>query len=283
MQPNQENNVPNRPVVTRRPINANARPAGSAAARAPENAGPTFDNGPSVVGSKGGRKTGWILTTILLFLIAAGGVGFGVWAYMDGNTQKDQLNSQISTLQQQNAELQSKLDGNGTISVSGGSADSDVNPVIEAGDGFVYRVHYESPKYSINVDDFKTINIGVEDGKVTYCGINFSGNRETEACEISGLSGDIYNIVDFTPPAQEASSLNIGFIMTDGSVEYLSFMDAMENNNFNVKKLNIDGSVVNAITVGHGSSDPNVVGSGVVTVFVMNDGTLVELDGSMLE
>lgn len=79
-----------------------------AAPKAPE---PTFDNGPSVVGRKE-RKTGWILAIVLLLIIAAGGVGFGVWAYMDGNTQKDQLNSQISDLQQQNNELQEELSTN---------------------------------------------------------------------------------------------------------------------------------------------------------------------------
>ena len=110
MQPNQENNVPNRPVVTRRPINANARPVRSVAARVPVDAGPTFNNGPSIVGSKGGRKTGWVLAIILLLLIAAGGVGFGVWAYMDGNNAKNSLNAQIADLQQQNSELQAQID-----------------------------------------------------------------------------------------------------------------------------------------------------------------------------
>ena len=133
MQPNQENNVPNRPVVTRRPINANARPAGNTAARVPVDAGPTFGNGPSVVGSKGGRKTGWVLAIILLLLIAAGGVGFGVWAYMDGNAQKDQLNSQISALQQQNSELVNNINDG----VSDGVIDKNVlqnliNPYIGA-------------------------------------------------------------------------------------------------------------------------------------------------------
>lgn len=106
MQPNQGNNVPNRLVVTRRPVNA--RPTTSATARVPEDAGPTFDNGPSIVGSKGGRKTGWVLAIILLLLIAAGGVGFGVWAWMDGNAQKNTLNEQISNLKKQNNELQNE-------------------------------------------------------------------------------------------------------------------------------------------------------------------------------
>lgn len=75
-------------------------------AKAPE---PTFDNGPSIVGKKD-KKTAWILAIVLLLIIAAGGVGFGVWAYMDGNTQREQLNAQISSLTQQNSELQEKIE-----------------------------------------------------------------------------------------------------------------------------------------------------------------------------
>lgn len=71
--------------------------------------GPTFDNGPSVVEGKGGKKTGWIMAVVLLLIVAAGGVGFGVWAWMDGNTQKDALNSQISALKQQNSDLQEQV------------------------------------------------------------------------------------------------------------------------------------------------------------------------------
>lgn len=71
--------------------------------------GPTFDNGPSVVEGKGGKKTGWIMAVVLLLIVAAGGVGFGVWAWVDGNTQKDALNDQISSLKKQNSELMEQI------------------------------------------------------------------------------------------------------------------------------------------------------------------------------
>lgn len=117
--------VPPRPVASRpvaprptvRPVAP--RPVSSAPVSEPKEANePTFDNGPSVVGKKE-RKTGWVLALILLFIIAAGGVGFGVWTYLDSNTQKDQLNSQISALQQQNADLQDELasSNNTTINI----------------------------------------------------------------------------------------------------------------------------------------------------------------------
>ena len=93
-------------------VPVNVRPS---VAKTPE---PTFDNGPSVVGKKD-RKTAWILAIVLLLIIAAGGVGFGVWAYVDGNTQREQLNAQVNDLQQENAELQEQLASGGSTTGTG--------------------------------------------------------------------------------------------------------------------------------------------------------------------
>ena len=51
---------------------------------------------------------GMLIGMILLVLVAIGGIGFGVWAMVDGNSQKDSLNSQISALKEQNNELLDK-------------------------------------------------------------------------------------------------------------------------------------------------------------------------------
>ncbi|MBR3353226.1 hypothetical protein IKG49_01380 [Candidatus Saccharibacteria bacterium] len=53
--------------------------------------------------------SGMVIGLILCLLLAAGGIGFGVWMMMDGNTQKDALNQQISALKKQNNELQKKI------------------------------------------------------------------------------------------------------------------------------------------------------------------------------
>ena len=45
-------------------------------------------------------KTGIILGFILLFLLAVGGVGFGIWAMMDGNAREKELSKQIDELKQ---------------------------------------------------------------------------------------------------------------------------------------------------------------------------------------
>ena len=55
------------------------------------------------------KNNGMIYGMILLAILAIGGIGFGVWAMMDGNAQKDALNSQISALKAQNNELSNKV------------------------------------------------------------------------------------------------------------------------------------------------------------------------------
>lgn len=62
-----------------------------------------------VFNDKPKKKTGMILCMILLLLIAAGGVGFGVWAQMDGNSHRDNLNAQINSLKEQNSKLLEQL------------------------------------------------------------------------------------------------------------------------------------------------------------------------------
>ena len=62
---------------------------------------------------KGGK--GAVVGMIIFAILALGGIGFGVWAWMDGNTQKDALNTQISTLKQQNEELAEKINDGDTI------------------------------------------------------------------------------------------------------------------------------------------------------------------------
>ena len=46
-----------------------------------------------------------LLGLILCLILAAGGIGFGVWTMMDGNTQKENLNKQIADLKAQNPDI----------------------------------------------------------------------------------------------------------------------------------------------------------------------------------
>ena len=62
---------------------------------------------PASSAKKGGK--GALIGMVLLGLIAAGGVGFGVWTMMDSSNQTKSLNSQINNLKQQNSTLLEKV------------------------------------------------------------------------------------------------------------------------------------------------------------------------------
>lgn len=55
------------------------------------------------------KSHGMIYGMILLAILAAGGIGFGVWAMMDGNSQVARKDEEISVLKSQNSELQEKI------------------------------------------------------------------------------------------------------------------------------------------------------------------------------
>ncbi len=75
------------------------------------------------------KGKGMVYGLILLAILAAGGIGFGVWAMMNGDTEKEQLNAQISTLKAQNNELSEKVfefeeNNTGTINEENGTENS---------------------------------------------------------------------------------------------------------------------------------------------------------------
>ena len=63
-----------------------------------------------VFSNKPKPSKGMIVALVCAIALAVGGIGFGVWAMMDGSIQKEQLNSQISTLTAQSNELREQLD-----------------------------------------------------------------------------------------------------------------------------------------------------------------------------
>ena len=107
MQPenNMQNNIPN---------NAPAMPQAEVAAvetvevkeNVPMGEAPKKDN---MFENTPKKSNGMLIGLILCLILAIGGIGFGVWAMMDGNQQKEQLNSQISSLKQQNNTLEDKI------------------------------------------------------------------------------------------------------------------------------------------------------------------------------
>ncbi len=225
---------------------------------------------------KGGN--GMLLGLILCLILAVGGIGFGIWAMMDGN-------SQINSLKQSNSELQAKLSGVNTIN-NGGNGNSDnkmtVNPVIAPSDSNKqYKFTFDS---STTVDTRKSFRIEYSDGVIESCSVgNYEdvklGQRaESDSCTITGLSGEVYKIVRFGA-GHDDSHDNIGFIMTDGSVWYAPLAESAELEEIKVKKLGINGRVVDVASVSVHNA-PDAYGA---TVFILDNGSIVEYSESLLQ
>ena len=215
MQPNGNTPGAARPVAGAPVNNVNTVPTSMPTPK-PE---PAFGNGGSVVEGKGGKKTGWILAIVFLLIVAAGGVGFGVWAMMDGNAQKDVLNSQISALKQQNSELQDKL-GNGGDTII--NIDADGNEVNTA--DYIYVGEWGLKiKIPENLEDINYVYLG--DG---YAGL----------CTTVGVSAAIAKngsgVPSFVKSSVESNSY-LGYIQRcplDVEYEYYSSTVSVEDDEF---------------------------------------------------
>jgi len=222
---------------------------------------------------------------IILAILTIGGLGFGgyeLWQNMQKESQISDLHEQLN-IQQDNKTGQS--DGDNITNYK--------NPVIKSSNpDEIYRLWFETSGYFTGEDsNFKTMQIGVENGAIYACRIYMhslsddqtNGGRQESDCNITGVVGEIYDIIEFGE-GQDNENSNIGFIMADGSIEYFPFIESMKNNSFDAsKKLHIDGYVVDAKQITVGSTDPSAVGEYNSTAFVLNDGKFVKYEDSMLE
>ena len=239
---------------------------------------PMNPGGDIVFKDKPKKNTGMIIGMIFLALLAAGGIGFGIWAYLDGNQKTADLNNQIS-------DLQNQLVNSGTTNIDETDiTESYKNPIIKSSDtDEEFRVGFRSSYYYGDDNINKVLEINIKNGAIDTCRIsNVSNGATISNCEIIGVNGDIYRVIEFGE-GQDNSNSNIGFIMTDGTIQYFPFIESMKNNSFNAeKKLNVDGQIIDAIEIAVGPTNPNVAGGYGSTVFVLSDGSFVKFNESML-
>lgn len=69
------------------------------------------------------KNNGMLIGMIILAILAVGGVGFGVWAMMDGNAKVEKKDAQITELNKQVSELNDKLAESSVISDDIGTDD----------------------------------------------------------------------------------------------------------------------------------------------------------------
>ena len=244
---------------------------------------PMNPGGDIVFKDKPKKKTGLIIGILFLVLLAAGGIGFGIWAYLDGNQKASDLNSQIFDLQNQIAN-QPEIDET-VIDVENNN-----NPIIKSKDNEeAYHINFISSPVWENDGTAKVIEIGVINGDIEHCNVNTKqwdgngGNTMTKIgdCSIDGLSDSVYKMVEFGA-GQDNSNSSIGFIMTDGTVKYLPLYDSINNNNFAIRgSLKVDDYVTDIFDVVISPTN-SPVGGYVSSIIVFNDGSFVKYDESML-
>lgn len=237
-----------------------------------------------------------IIGLVVLSLIAIGGVLFGVYGMNSQNEQIAELKGQVSSVNEELAKMDAEIDESGELVIEDeveiGNATDVRNPVIVSGAADeAYTLSYVSPTKT-NGFYSKAITIGVRDGEIEYCDvgvviegrISYSQESGANSCEISGVEGKIYKIVDFGA-GQDYSLKYLGIIMTDGTVHYLSFKNALADGIFDASNtLNIDGVITDAIDVNASVllSDGQLGSGHYQTVFILNDGSYVRYDESML-
>ena len=216
-----------------------------------------------------------LIGIILLALFVSGGMGFGTWVMMDGKVK--QLNSQIAALEQQNNELRDKINNSGNIINDGSISGDDINPIIQNQDSeildHVFFASAGNPRIRILLDK----------GDLFKCSLESDEDRDdgwdTKECDLGNLGGKVYKVTSFGG-TQEYDPY-IGFIMVDGTVKYFSFYDAMNSGDYTLRTLALNGQVIDIVKITSGQKGATA-GGYITSVFVLNDGTVMRFDESMV-
>ena len=233
-----------------------------------------------------------IIGMVILSLVAIGGVLFGIYGMSSQNEQIAELTVKVKDAEGKATQLETEkitiTDADGGVTEITDSVPVRQNPIIKSvNSDEEYSFSYNS---TIDTDsNIDYISIRIKDGEISGCSVGhkeYTGVnggytvKDLSECDVTGLNGKIYKVVGFWA-GQMKMNENIGFIMQDGTVQYFDFNNAVANNDFSVKKLNIDGFVVDALDMGVGSTGSSA-GGYVATVFVLSDGSNVKYTESML-
>lgn len=160
-----------------------------------DESGNIMEQGLSAVKKPG---KGLIIGMIVCAIIAVGGIGFGVWAMMDGNTQKEQLNLQISALKnqnneltQQNADLQAQIDNQNEQRTNDKNEDQDSDAIENVSNTWPVttslvgnEIHFMNSDGEVVVKDNFYSFVGIKDcttlkeEKVLRCSVETTIDKE---------------------------------------------------------------------------------------------------------
>ena len=284
---NEFNNNANNGASEPRPVRAPgfANTAGDADASAPSGDRAMNNGGDVVFQDKPKKSHAMVYGMIILALLAVCGIGFGVWAMLDGNSRSQKKDEQISQLQSQLAEKSEMVvEDDTTVVDDGGNVSSLENPVIKATPPAQYELRHSISVVSTGSPNEATMTFSAVDGGSLGC--RFPNSVVTGGCTVSGVPEGIYKIVTIHE-GNGIGSEKIGFLMKDGTAWFAPIyingdVNAGVNTNLQAKRINIDGFIKDVVEVAY-TSDINepTGGSGFSTVFVMSDNSLIKYDDSM--
>ena len=214
------------------------------------------------------KSSATVLSIVLLLILALGGIGFGVWTWMDGNSRVEAVKKQYAS-------------SNTSEPVSRD------NPVIQGSDSTIgVSVWFESSDVQVNGVEHNKLEISIEKGKVDTCRYGvvsyspYGGPLWSDSmnCNIT-VSGDIYKVVEFGAGQDNAYNY-VGFLMTDGTINYFPLINALQNNDFGITgQIALDEKIVDVIDVSVFTGDYGFGSS----MFVLGNGDVVEFSKDMIE
>ena len=169
MEPNQNTNMQNATSV---PTSTGISNVSSTSLNMPDKSVESSKPGSDVVFQDKSKKShGMLYGMILLAILAAGGIGFGAWAMMDGNSQVAKKDEQISVLKKQNSELQDKV-----TEMEEASSKNELEAIEEQNQNEETggQIDVERTEETSNEEGYRVISIGdcFFDGGAAIGGIN---------------------------------------------------------------------------------------------------------------
>ena len=186
------------------------------------------------------------------------------------------------------ATLKKQITDGGSIVIDGETiipSSRDKNPVISATYPNVYNINYSSNTYEYDGNSTYSFTLSIRDGKVHSCdaskvSLDSAKGTDMKQCKVTDLSGDIYKLVEIIDASDHTKDM-LGFVMTDGTVDFVQIYKSLQNMEFKVAgKIDAGGFVTDAFTVKQFTKD-DLTGED-VAIFVLADGSFKQYKKSML-
>lgn len=276
MEPNQNTNMQSTTSV---PIAASVPTASSTSSSTPNKLAESSKSGDDIVFRDKPKKShGMLYGMVLLAILAIGGIAFGVWEMMDGNSQVAKKDEQIADLRGQLAEKNEAVEED--VAIADTVTDSDMsNPIISTALPAQYKVRYTIPVYA----DGGTGNlfvVTIKDGNYESCGVV---DIPTNDCVITGVPSGIYKAVTLYE-GNGIGGEKVGFLMSDGSLWYVDLYEGSTlKKEMQAKKANVPGFVKDVVNVTYTSDTNSPTGGYGSTVLIMSDGSIMKYDDSLFQ